>query len=312
MIRALIFVGTLIAFAPSANAQTREELQRLLSEREAQIEALRQRLRALEGEATPADENDDELNRALERTLIQQGATVLRRGTYELEPQLSYAHWDSSRTTLRSVSQAALSLRGGLGWDSQIQVRLPYVHASTSAGSTSRAGDIDLSASTQLRREGAGGFGVVATVGWTARTGRDALEGGIATGSGFNVPYAGLTLVKRHDPLVFFGAAFYASPIERTVSDTAVAPGDSVGLRMGAILAASPAASVNVGLDVTRVGAVRLDSQRVPDSDAVVGTLQIGFGTILGPRTMLNVSAEFGLTTNTPDFRVNVALPIRF
>ena len=68
--RAGIFAA-LFALAATAQAQTVEELQRRLKERDAKIQELSA---ALEGKSGPEDE---ELNRALERTLVQQGAMVL-------------------------------------------------------------------------------------------------------------------------------------------------------------------------------------------------------------------------------------------
>jgi hypothetical protein len=311
MIRSLAVAALLLGLSHPSDAQTLEEWQRLLRERDVEIEALRHRVRALERDLAPEGE-DDEPDRALERTLVQQGAMVLRPGSFEVEPHLSYAHWDRRRSALRHVSEATISFRGGIGWDSQFQVRIPYVHVSTSVGSADGLGDVDFSLSKQLRRETVAWPGLVAALGWIGRTGEDGFETQIPTGSGFHIPYASLTAVKRRDPLVFYGGMSFASPRNRTVSGVTVAPGDSVGLRLGSLLAASPNSSVIIGLNVTSVGATRLNGQRVPESDAVLGTLQIGFGTILSRRSILNVTGEFGLTAGVPDFRVNVALPIRF
>ena len=60
------------------------------------------------------------------------------------------------------------------------------------------------------------------------------------------------------------------------------------------------------------VGASRLDGQRVPDSDTVLGTLQFGFGTVLTRRLMLNVAGEFRASGPAPNFRLLFGLPIRF
>ena len=68
------------------------------------------------------------MERALERTLVREGALVLPPWTFELTPQFSYAHWDSVQDPfIRNSYSAGLSLRMGLPWASQVTVSLPYV-----------------------------------------------------------------------------------------------------------------------------------------------------------------------------------------
>jgi hypothetical protein len=60
------------------------------------------------------------------------------------------------------------------------------------------------------------------------------------------------------------------------------------------------------------VSGARVDGERVPDSDDVLATLQIGFSTILGRRVLLSLSGDFRLSGDVPDFRLSASLPIRF
>jgi hypothetical protein len=69
---------------------------------------------------------------------------------------------------------------------------------------------------------------------------------------------------------------------------------------------------VNLGLNLAFVRTARLGGQRVPESDTVVGTLQVGLATILTRRMMLNLSADLRVTGEVPNFRLSAALPIRF
>jgi hypothetical protein len=311
--RFLTLVGLLLASHGTAWPQGVEEMQRIIRERDAEIEGLKRRIEKLEQDASrPSDADDDDMNRALERALIQQGGMLLPLGAYELEPQASYAHWDKSRSTLRHETDMALSLRAGLPWDSQIQVRIPYVHVSTSAGSETALGDVDLSLSRQFKREGGSLPSLVGSLGWHGRTGKDALNGGVPTGGGFDAVQVGVTALKRHDPLVYYGGLSYSSPLSRNIGGTDVDPGDALGVRLGGILAARPDTSVNLGLNLAFVRATRLDGQRVPESDTVLGTLQVGFGTIVTRRVMLNLSADLRVTGEVPNFRLNAAIPIRF
>ncbi|HZO04004.1 MAG TPA: hypothetical protein VFB93_22690, partial [Burkholderiales bacterium] len=202
--------------------------------------------------------------------------------------------------------------RVGLGWTSQFQVRVPYLHVKTTAGSAEGEGNIDFSLAKQLVSEGAASPSLVAALGWVRKTGRDGFDGEVATGSGFDTPYIGFTAVKRYDPLAFYGGLSYASPVSREISGTKLTPGDTVGLRLGSVLAASPDMSVNVGLNLGVARTARVDGERVPDSDETFGTLQIGFGSVLTRRVILNVFGDFRVTGNVPDFRLGVTLPVRF
>jgi uncharacterized coiled-coil protein SlyX len=140
-------------FATNANAETVEQLQRELAAKKAYIAKLEQRLRALEKRppaarptlvtapvvaapppgrvavaAPPPSPEDDEMERALERTLVREGALVLPPWTYEVTPQFSYGHWDSVQDPfIRNSYSAGLSFRMGLPWQSQVTVSLPYV-----------------------------------------------------------------------------------------------------------------------------------------------------------------------------------------
>jgi len=306
--RALGIVLALIAGA--ASAQSAEELQRQLDERDARIRALTERIQALEKkDGAPEDE---ELSRALERLLVQQGAMLLPQRTYEAEPSLSYAHWDSTRGPLRHEAAAGLALRAGLPWQSQFQVRVSYAHVASDAGSATDVGDTDFSLARQFVREDRSRPALFGALGWISRTGRDAFSGGAPTGSGFNVPYAALNIVKRHDPLVFYGGLSYTAPRPRTVAGDRVAAGNSLGLRFGTALAASPAASLNAGLNLGFVDETRRNGHPVYGSDTVIATFQVGSGLVLTRAVLLNVTGDFRVAGNAPNFRLTISLPVRF
>jgi len=123
---------------------------------------------------------------------------------------------------------------------------------------------------------------------------------------------AGLTAVRTRDPLVFFAGASYAVSQSREIAGTKVQPGEILGVRFGSALAATPHTSANVGLNLGFVHRTRLNGEPVPDSDTVLGTLQIGFATVLSRRIILNLSGDFRVTGDVPDFRLSASLPIRF
>src|SRR5262249_11352779 len=156
-----------------ANAQTIEDLQRELAAKDARIKQLEQQLARNERERQStnsksafsgkpvsselktslrtkpsssttavrppiAGPEDDDLDRALERTLVREGALVLPPWTYELTPQFSYAHWDRIQDpAVRNSYNAALTFRMGLPWSSQISATLPYEYNQFRDGSSS-------------------------------------------------------------------------------------------------------------------------------------------------------------------------------
>jgi hypothetical protein len=309
MRRALLGVVTFLA-AGAALAQTVEELQRRIDEKDAEIRRLRERL----GEGKPAETqaDDEELNRALERTLVQEGLLVLPRGRYELQPQVSYAYWDRDRGPLRYEWDASLTARAGVGWETQVQLTVPYLHVATATDSTTDFGDVSLSATKQLVPERRVTPAVIASLGWLARTGQDAFSGQVPTGGGFNVLQAGVSILKRADPLVYYGGATYSLPQAHDYSGRRLEPGTSLGLRAGSALAATPYSSVNLAVNLAFQGAAQVDGQRVADSDTMLGTLQVGFGTVLSRSVMLNLGGEFRFSGPVPNFRLTVGLPVRF
>jgi hypothetical protein len=324
----------------SANAQSVAQLKAELAAEEAQVAKLKKRVRELERgpptliqpvpvvapvavravplpPSSPAD--DEEAERALERTLVREGALVLAPFTYEVTPQASVAHWDKVQDPfVRNSYSAALSARMGLPWDMQVSVSLPYVFDELRNGdSNSGLADAGFLISKELMRESEYGTNLVGSVGWTSPT---------QNGSAFNpIPYVsgfqgGLTASKRFDPLVVFGSVSYFSSVAQDVTGTLVNPvagtqvnpSDVIGSRFGGSLAISPATSVTMGLNMSYLVNPRPIDLVVPQSDQLLSTVDVGFATVVGPRTLLSVTAQFGVTGHVPDFRLIAALPIRF
>jgi len=324
-------------FATTANAQNVDELKRELAAKKAYIAKLEQRLRDLEkrppspkptlvtapvvlppprvpvAAAPPPSPEDNETERALERTLVREGALVLPAWTYELTPQFSYAHWDSVQDPfIRNSYSAGLSFRMGLPWTSQVTVSLPYVYDQGRDGfpSSSGLGDAGVLLSKELLIDDGGWVpNLVGSVGWTSPTSRGSAVSPIPYVSGFQ---AGLTASKRVDPLVVFLGASYFSSASRDIALTQDNPSDIAGLRVGGSLAISPSTSVTTGFNVAYLTNSHFTDLVVPNSDRVLSTVDVGFSTIVWTRTLLNVTAQFGITGHVPDFRVITSLPIRF
>jgi hypothetical protein len=91
-----------------------------------------------------------------------------------------------------------------------------------------------------------------------------------------------------------------------------VQPGDAVGLKVGSILAASPDTSLRAAFDFTRSGRARVAGSSVAGTDATFGVLELGLATLLTASALLDVELGIGVTPDAPDFRIRLALPIRF
>jgi hypothetical protein len=273
---------------------------------------------ALQTPRDPASEplqSDDEGARALERLLVTRGGLVLPKYSLEIEPEASYAHDGSSgQRTNRDTVSSALALRMGLPFDSQAELRVPYViHDETSDSTISGLGDLQLSLTKELIRERDRVPSLLAMVRWQAPTGQnDFAPGRLATGSGFNVVDAQLTVVKRLEPLVFLGAASYAVILPEHHRGVLIEPGDVFGVKLGGILAVSPDMSVGVALNVAHSQRAKVAHRTVSGSDQLIGTIELSVAQILTKRLLLNVTTEIGVTDDARDLRVVVSLPIRF
>jgi hypothetical protein len=278
---------------------------------------------------------EDENARALERSLVREGGLVLPKGAVEVEPRLQYSYRGADGLRLVSVGgavqvaeqdvtrdqlEASLGLRVGLPASMQAELRVPYVWVhenratSSLASESERAsgwGDVELGLSKQLLAERPGRPSLLGSLTWKSVTGQHELNR-LSTGTGFPQLQAGLTVVKRQDPLVFFGTASYSWNFERERSGTEVDPGDSVGLKAGVLLAASPETSLRAGFDISRFERTRVAGTAIPGSDATPGIVELGVATLLSSRTMLDVQLGVGITQDAPDFRLRIALPVRF
>jgi hypothetical protein len=251
------------------------------------------------------------MDRALERTLVREGALVLPPWVVEVTPQFSYAHWDTVQDPyVRNTYSGAVSLRFGLPWTSQMAVSLPYTYSQLRDGSSdSGFADAGVLFSKELLDELQWLPNLVGSVGWTSPTRLGNVLPPVAYLSGFQ---AGLTASKRVDPLVLFVNVSYFSAASKDVAGTLVDPANVFSSRLGASLALSPASSITGGFNFAYLANTTPADFVVPDSDRMLTTVDVGYTTILWKRTLLNVTAQFGVTGHVPNIRLITSVPIRF
>ncbi|HEX7226458.1 MAG TPA: hypothetical protein VF353_01685 [Candidatus Binatia bacterium] len=129
--------------------------------------------------------------------------------------------------------------------NSQLDLSLPFSfieEESPTARSAKRRrtgfDDIQLGWTKQLLYERGWLPDLLTTLNWKSKTG----ESGI--GSGFHGIQAGLTAVKRRDPLAFFGSVSHNWSLSGRQAGNDVDRGDTVALRLGTLLATSPDTSL--------------------------------------------------------------------
>jgi hypothetical protein len=343
MILFSVSVYNFVSPEAASHAQSIEELQQQIGKRDAIILDLLERVEALEarlpqavaadqrvkqtgqptGRSDDAPPGDEETSRALERTLVREGGLVLPPGSIEIEPRYTYTYRSSDALGLVNVngaeivaqqdvkhdtSDVSLNLRMGLPWTSQLDFRLPYTfdwQETVTAASERRRrrrsgwGDIELGLTKQLIQERGWIPDVLTAVNWKTKTGDSDI------GTGFHEIQGALTAVKRRDPLAFFGTISHAWSLSRNDVDL----GNTVGLRFGTILATSPDTSLRFSLEMNRSARTKIDSSKIPGSDTVDSLFEFGLATIVFPRTLLDLTAGIGLTSDSPDFRLGVSLP---
>jgi hypothetical protein len=121
-----------------------------------------------------------------------------------------------------------------------------------------------------------------------------------------------LTAVKRLDPLVAFAGVSYYSQISGDVAGTHFDPSNVIGTRLGASLAVTPTTSITTGVNISFLTDTQSGRVPGPRPDDVLASVDIGFNTLLWQRTFINVTGQFGLTGDIPDFRLITSVPIRF
>jgi Putative MetA-pathway of phenol degradation len=293
-----------------------------------------------EGEAAQApgqfEVEEEAIDRALERTLVQEGVLLLPLGQAEIEPSFTYTRREFDTPTFvtidgdtfvgeqeieRNEFETGATLRVGLPFDSQVEVGIPYNYVDESVNTTVGGaqqtsnsesghgfGDVSLGLAKTLLQEGTGWWpDVIARVTWDADTGKTD-DNGVFLGGGFNELSGSLSAVKRQDPLAFVGNVSYA----KTFEHDDIEPGDEVGFSLGTVLAASPETSLSFFFNQSFADDTKFDGDTINGSDQVIGTLSLGAATILGRNVLLSITGEIGLTDDAPDYAIGASLPIRF
>jgi hypothetical protein len=315
--------------APSTD-EAIETLKRQLAAQQAINQQLKQRVDALERElsanrksgapliigldtsasaAREIPQSSDTPISAIEEALGEKGLVLLPPGMYRLTPSVS---WERSGGGFnrQDFYSFGLSVEAGLPMGMAIALRQPYVWADNEFESLNGRSNTSVSIAKKLNNETESMPSFVARLGYAHDNGDPVIS------SGFKTYSAGISAVKKADPLVFYGGVSYAHrPSEtRSVSGspTTVKLGETYVLNMGVSLAATPEISLDAGLSLAFSGKTKLDGESIPGSRATAGYIDLGTGIRLSRNLFLSISAAAGVTDDAADFIFSVALPYRF
>lgn len=356
---ALALIGGLTVALPAlAEELTRADLEAALRQRDQEIASLEKRIAALEADrpspgaeiktlpatnetASAANDTGGEAAlQALTRGLVQRGALVLPKWSFEVIPSLSYSHSQvqglvlvetpegvptvSDQRQRDDSGEARLTVRLGLPWRSQIEVRAPFdLKAQDSAlgdgtnvfNREASFGDFEIELSHQFLAEKSWWPDLIGAVSWRFPTGQDPLRlpvANLASGGGVNALTGRVTALKSFDPLVVFSTLSYSANFDRQESFGAVHPGDVLDWQMGAILAVNPGTSLSFAFIQDFKGHTSVAGAKIAGSDGVAAVAQVGIDQVLSSRALLDVTLGLGVTRDAPDYQLMVSVPIRF
>lgn len=272
--------------------------------------------------------------RALERTLVRTGVTLLQAGQIEVEPSLTYRRFDTvdpllvtvggatdvaNVRALRDELSAQLTGRVGLPWDAQIEVTagvegvnsneevtVPGLLVDETSDEGVAFSDVQVSLAKTLYRPQGPGPDIIGRITWDSASG-STLNNNVGFSNGFHEVSASLVALTRQDPLVFVGSLGYGTTFERD----GVRPGDQVNYGATALLAVSPETSMRLGFSGAFAQKTRVNGATIATSDATSAVMTIGFSSIVSRNTLVDVGLDVGLTDDSPQFAISLSLPTR-
>lgn len=272
--------------------------------------------------------------RALERTLVEEGALLLSPGMVQLQPSFSYSFNEfdfpivltgppallGTTSIERETFEADLALRVGLPFDSQLELSLPYrwidqdneikvagVPTADSSRKGNGFGDFSVGLAKTLVREGEWWPDIVLRGTWDTGTGSTS-DNGIFLGGGFDALTGSVSFVKRRDPLAFFGSAGYQFIFENDDFD----PGNQVFFQLGTALAVSPDSSLIVSINNQFFSDSEMNGQNIDGSDLTAVTLNLGASTIVSKGVLLSLNTGIGVTEDAPDYSIGLSSSVNF
>jgi hypothetical protein len=291
----------------------------------------------------PQNQDVDRLRTAFDRTLIDRGAVTVPTWTLEMDSALAYSHSSSEALTIdgftvfpvlivgdivservrRDTFTTSVSARLGLPWQTQLDVRVPYVYENSSRLSAageehkladSGLGDIEVGFSRPLWHGDSGRFDLLGALRWKSTTGRhpfELTEGEVPFGTGFDAMSASLTAVSAQDPLVLYGTLSYTNSLPARYQEQRINPGDGFGLQLGTVLAVNLDTSMSFGFAQQFTQRTRIDGIALAGSYVNSSSLNVGLSHTLTSGLALDTTLAIGLSEDSPDVNLSFSMPFR-
>jgi len=290
---------------------------------------------------------------------VQNNGVLLTKGRAVLEPTLEYSRSSAVNVSVagftvveainfgffeisdvdRDTLTASLTGRLGVGSDTEIEMRIPYLYRNdstlgraTAATSDSLStvdgnnlGDIELAVRHQLTHGENGWPFLIGGLRFKSNTGKDPFEVGtdpvtglqteLPTGSGFLAFQPTISAILPSDPVVLYGSLGYLYNIKRSIGGSfgEIDPGDSVSLGLGMGFSANEKTSFSLGYSHNYVMETKQNGVRLANSDDLhVGSFSTGFAYRPNNKVSYNVNIDAGLTEDAPDVRLTFRVPMAF
>ncbi|MGF1909468.1 transporter [Vibrio kasasachensis] len=245
---------------------------------------------------------------------------------------------DSDRTTIT----AGFTGRYGLTNATELEVRIPFVYRNDqisarpiSSGASDETinkdldgggiGDVELAIRHQFNFETAPYW--IGSLRVKSDTGKSPYEIDVdpltnvlnkaPTGSGFWSVEPGVSMIYPTDPAVLFASLSYIYNFENDFDisgeNAKIDLGDTISLGAGLGFAINRDLSLSIGLSHQTILKSKVNGRTDDEAKLLqLDSLTFGINYALSPTTALNISAQAGLTEDTPDFQLNVRIPFSF
>ena len=305
------------------------------------------------------------------------GGVLTPKGRLVLEPSLRYMQTSVNRVSIegltilpalligvidvveadRDAFRAALTTRYGVANGLEAELTVPYMwrsdstrtrrfldsasEESTTSGSGSGLGDVEVGLRYQFNNARNGWPFVVGNLRVKSTTGSDPFElatkaslsgdlqlsSDLPTGSGFWSVSPSLTFIYPSDPVVFFGNVGYLWTVEDdkgTFTEVVngqevtrgfgmVDPGDAIRLNFGMGLGLNDRASMSFSYSLDSFSETSIENsvtKKIAGSDVTIGRLVMGFSLRTKNGLPLNLAIGIGATDDAPDTDVSFSVPI--
>jgi hypothetical protein len=278
----------------------------------------------------------------IEKTLVEKGGMLIPRGKLQIEPSFTFAHFSSNRINIqgfsilpvliigdisteavkRDIFIQNLSLKYGIYHNLQGDLKVPHRYefdritdnvGAESTRSYSGLGDVEFGLSRQIAYENGMIPDTIFSLSTKSNSGKSTYNRQIGLGTGHWAVRGSLVAAKSSDPTVVFGSLNYTWNIKRKIANYGeVDPGDSIGYSLGTAIALSYQTAINFGYEQSVTFKMKRNKMPVNGSFLNSASLKYGFTWSISDKSSVDFSVSTGLTTDAPDYVVEVRFPYAF